>query len=470
MNRYLIYVMFIFIVSSGFSQNSNTDWPNLNKYKNSNIEVLSRPKTNKRIVLMGNSITEGWTNFYPEYFKNKDIINRGISGQTTPQMLIRFKPDVIDLNPDIVVILAGINDIAENTGPSSIKMITDNITSMAKLAKSHNINVILSSILPAYDFPWRTKIKPHYKILKINETLQEYAIKNGHVYLDYFSTLHDGNNGLIKKYGIDPVHPNKDGYIVMSKLLDQAIEESLTNKISSNVIDRFKQKVFKKRNNESLNYRLAEPMNIKRKEKYPMLVFLHGADGRGNDNIQQLYDANAIGAFSKQNIIDEFQSFIFVPQVPQNERWVNTNWNTSNYKRGKISNSMQLTFEALDSILKKNRSIDKKRIYIMGLSMGGWGTWDAIQRRPNFFAAAVPICGGGDVSYVKDISFMPIWAWHGKDDSVINIERSSEMVLALNEMSNQTKFTEVENRGHDSWIDVWNNKEVWKWLYRQKKN
>ena len=139
----------------------------------------------------------------------------------------------------------------------------------------------------------------------------------------------------------------------MSKLLDQAIEESLTNKISANVIDRFKQKVFKKRNNESLNYRLAEPMNIKRKKKYPMLVFLHGADGRGNDNIQQLYDANAIGAFSKQNIIDEFQSFIFVPQVPQNERWVNTNWNTSSYKRGKISNSMQLTFEALDSILKK---------------------------------------------------------------------------------------------------------------------
>ena len=135
--------MFILIDSSGFSQNTNTDWPNLNKYKNSNIEVLSRPKTNNRIVLMGNSITEGWTNFYPEYFENKDLINRGISGQTTPQMLIRFKPDVIDLNPDIVVILAGINDIAENTGPSSIKMITDNITSMAKLAKSHNINVII---------------------------------------------------------------------------------------------------------------------------------------------------------------------------------------------------------------------------------------------------------------------------------------------------------------------------------------
>ena len=95
-------------------------------------------------------------------------------------------------------------------------------------------------------------------------------------------------------------------------MLDQAIEESLTNKISTNVIDRFKQKVFKKRNNESLNYRLAEPIDIKRKKKYPMLVFLHGADGRGDDNIQQLYDANAIGAFSKQNIIDEFQSFIFV--------------------------------------------------------------------------------------------------------------------------------------------------------------
>ena len=227
--------MFIFIVSSGFSQTTNTDWPNLSKYMNSNKKILLNPKTDERIVLMGNSITEGWSNFYPEYFKDKDLINRGISGQTTPQMLIRFKPDVIDLNPDIVVILAGINDIAENTGPSSIKMITDNITSMAKLAESHNIKVILSSVLPAYDFPWRPEIIPHYKILKINEFLQEYAIRNDHLYLDYFSTLHDGNNGLIKKYGIDPVHPNRDGYIVMSKLLDQAIEKSLLNKMKNAV-------------------------------------------------------------------------------------------------------------------------------------------------------------------------------------------------------------------------------------------
>ena len=163
------------------------------------------------------------------FLRKKGYINRGISGQTTPQMLVRFRSDVIDLKPDVVVILAGINDIAENTGPSSVKTITDNIISMSELAIANNIKVIISSIIPARDFPWRPEIYPRYKILKANSILQSYALKNNLVYLDYFfSKMHDGNNGLIKQYGIDSVHPNKMGYFAMSKLLEEAIELALS--------------------------------------------------------------------------------------------------------------------------------------------------------------------------------------------------------------------------------------------------
>ena len=167
----------IILISTTFSQENKDDWPNLKRYQSDNKNVKKEKNKNPRVVFIGNSITEGWDWHYPEFFnKNKNYINRGISGQTTPQMLVRFRQDVVDLKPDIVVILAGINDIAENTGPSTVKSITDNIISMSEIAVANNIKVILSSILPASDFPWRPEIEPPYKILKINSILQTYAL------------------------------------------------------------------------------------------------------------------------------------------------------------------------------------------------------------------------------------------------------------------------------------------------------
>ena len=176
---------------------------------------------------MGNSITESWSELYPEYFFEKDYINRGIGGQTTPQMLIRFRADVIDLKPKIVVILAGTNDIAGNTGPATVKMITDNIISMAVLARSNRIHVILSSILPAADYPWNPGLNPPEKIKAVNYVLKKYANQNSLTYLDYYTSMVDNNNELKKKYTYDGVHPNKKGYELMSILADQAISETL---------------------------------------------------------------------------------------------------------------------------------------------------------------------------------------------------------------------------------------------------
>lgn len=176
---------------------------------------------------MGNSITEGWFKADPDFFKGKPYVGRGISGQTTPQMLVRFRQDVIDLKPFAVVILAGTNDIAGNTGPATLEEIFGNIVSMAELASANKIKVILSSILPVFDYPWKPGLQPAEKIVALNKMLKDYAAKTGHIYLDYFSAMADERNGLKKELGYDGVHPNLAGYKVMEPLVEKAINEAM---------------------------------------------------------------------------------------------------------------------------------------------------------------------------------------------------------------------------------------------------
>jgi lysophospholipase L1-like esterase len=179
---------------------------------------------------MGNSITEGWSRFCPDFFAGRPYLNRGISGQTTPQMLVRFRPDAIDLKPAVVVILAGTNDIAGNTGPSTLEMIEENIISMAELAKANSIKVVLSSVLPAFDYPWKPGINPAEKIVALNAMIKKYADNNGIIYLDYFSSMADERNGLKSEYSDDGVHPNEAGYRVMAPLAEEAIAKALKQK------------------------------------------------------------------------------------------------------------------------------------------------------------------------------------------------------------------------------------------------
>ncbi|SKB70205.1 Lysophospholipase L1 [Salegentibacter holothuriorum] len=202
------------------------DWANHKKYKAQNEKIIGNQDF-PDVVFIGNSITEGWIKTQPDFFKSNNYAGRGIGGQTTPQMLIRFMPDVVKLKPQAVVILAGTNDIAGNTGFSSVEMITTNIQAMAQLAKANNIKVILASILPVYDYPWRPGLEPVKNIAKINTWIKKYAEENKHTYLDLFTPLKDEKEGLPKQYSEDGVHPNLAGYQVMAPLTKKAIENTL---------------------------------------------------------------------------------------------------------------------------------------------------------------------------------------------------------------------------------------------------
>lgn len=208
-------------------QNRMKDWPQLNRYKDANTKVPAPAKTEDRVVFMGDSITDGWK--LAEYFPNKPYINRGISGQTTPQMLIRFRPDVIAHKPKAVVILAGTNDIAGNTGPMTIEMITANYASMAELAKANGIKVVFSSVLPIHDYG-KNKVSERRSpenILKLNDWLKAYCKANGHTYLDYFSKTVDDKGMLKAELAGDGLHPNAEGYKIMAPMAEAAIQQAL---------------------------------------------------------------------------------------------------------------------------------------------------------------------------------------------------------------------------------------------------
>ncbi len=211
------------------------DWPALARYREDNARVAPATKQEPRVVFMGDSITDSWDDpAYGGFFPGKPYVNRGISGQTTPQMLLRFRPDVIALKPKVVVILAGTNDIAGNTGPTTLEAIQDNLSSMAELATAHGIRVVFASVLPVSDYESRdgkqivqTGRRPPEKILALNKWMKNYATAHGHGYLDYFSAMVDDKGFLKDALSDDGLHPNAQGYVVMAPLAETAIAASL---------------------------------------------------------------------------------------------------------------------------------------------------------------------------------------------------------------------------------------------------
>jgi len=218
---------------------------------------------------------------------------------------------------------------------------------------------------------------------------------------------------------------------------------------------------------ESLKYRLYKSEDIKEGERCPLIILLHGAGERGNNNISQTtHGAKSIIAYGQA----KHKPFILiVPQCPQNMQWVNTPW-------GALVHTMpefpSLPLKLAMELCEQNTEVlpvDRKRIYITGLSMGGYGAWDAIQRKPNYFAAAIPVCGGGDAHCAPMLKDMPIWAFHGANDEVVKPSRSRDMILAIKAAGGNPNYSELPGVGHDAWNMVYSNADVFDWLFTQSR-
>lgn len=203
------------------------DWAGLHHFQADNAALGHGERQRQRVVFMGDSITEGWSNSRASVFTRPERINRGISGQTTPQMLLRFRQDVIALNPRAVVILAGTNDIAGNTGPATLEEIEGNIASMAELARAHGVRVVLCAVLPAKRYPWAPELQPAQRIVQLNAWIKAYAARQGLGFVDFHGPLADAEQGLGSEHSGDGVHPNDAGYAVMQRLLEPALARAL---------------------------------------------------------------------------------------------------------------------------------------------------------------------------------------------------------------------------------------------------
>jgi lysophospholipase L1-like esterase len=225
--RRLLLALLIGAAGTLHAQTAVTDWPALGKYHEANARLAGPAANENRVVFMGNSITEGWAPLFSAEFPGKPYIGRGISGQTTPQMLLRFRQDVIALHPKVVVILGGTNDIAGNTGPSTLEMIEDNLMSMTQLAQANGIRVVLASVLPVFDYPWKRGLEPASKIVALNAWMKSYAARVGAVYADFHTPMADAREGMKAELSGDGVHPNPAGYAIMVPIVERAIAEAL---------------------------------------------------------------------------------------------------------------------------------------------------------------------------------------------------------------------------------------------------
>lgn len=227
----------------------------------------------------------------------------------------------------------------------------------------------------------------------------------------------------------------------------------------------FEPREFVGANGQTLKYRLLKPSPYNADRKYPLVIFLHGAGERGSDNTAQL--KHGMADFCKTKWRDKYPCYVVAPQCPESEKWVDVDWSApGNDMPAKTSDSMQLVFELTDTMIKDS-AVNENRVYITGLSMGGYGTWDALARRPGLFAAAMPICGGGDPKTASRFANVPLWCFHGDKDEAVPVERSREMIDALKAAGGMPKYTEYEGVGHNSWAQTYADPAAIEWLFTQ---
>lgn len=230
---------------------------------------------------------------------------------------------------------------------------------------------------------------------------------------------------------------------------------------------RFEVRVFKS-GGGSLPYRMLRPKDYDASKKYPLVMFYHGAGERGVDNNIQL--VHGMNDFASDDIMEKYPCFVIAPQCPTGQQWVDAPWSDDSHTMKKNPTApLRQSLELITS-LQQEFSIDENRLYVTGLSMGGFGTWEVIQRHPNMFAAAVPVCGGGDPTYAREIAHLPIWAFHGDADTAVKPLRSRDMIAAIKQAGGDPKYTEYPGVGHNSWAATYANRDMYAWLFAQKRS
>ncbi len=236
------------------------------------------------------------------------------------------------------------------------------------------------------------------------------------------------------------------------------------------IIDRYIAQTYVGSTSDTLLYRLLKPKNYDENQAYPLVLLLHGSGERGNDNKAQLRHGAAV--YATDEAMEKYPCFVMVPQCPVKKGWANMKFDKETEKfqlRNGVRPEMQLVIEALEQ-LRKTYNIDESRLYITGLSMGGFGTFDICMRKPDLFAAAAPVCGGGDTSKAALIKDIPMWIFHGADDNTVSVNLSRNMVAALKDAGGNPKYTEYADVGHNSWNNAYSEPDFLPWLCAQRKN
>jgi predicted peptidase len=255
----------------------------------------------------------------------------------------------------------------------------------------------------------------------------------------------------------------KSIYVLLVSLL--TVSSCLTPVWS--VQEAFTAGVYQASGGHALNYRIHTPAKLDPQLRYPLVIFFHGAGERGSDNAKQL--VHGVRDILRYAARTDNPTIIIAPQCPRGSQWVDTPWSDPAHSMPeKPSLPMRLAIELLEKTIRE-KPVDAKRVYVSGLSMGGFGTWDLMQRRPMLFAAAIPVCGGGDPHYARSLAAMPIWVFHGSKDTVVKPMRSRDMIAALKQAGGEPRYTEYKGVGHNAWTETYSNEKVLKWMFEQKR-
>lgn len=353
-------------------------------------------------------------------------------------------------NPNMVVIMLGTNDTKPQNWKHKAEFIADYI---ALIDEFKNLpskpKVWICYPVPVY----QTKCGINEKTVKgeVMPAINDIAKKTGANIINLHKQLSNK-----EKLFPDKIHPNPQGAKVMAKVIAKELS-----------VHEFDKKEFKASDGKTLLYRMYTPKNMDKNKKYPLVMFFHGAGERGNDNTKQLvHGVKNLLTYAQNN---KEPVIIIAPQCPSGKQWVNTPWGAlSHTMPEKPSEPMKQAIELLQNIITE-LPVDKQRVYVTGLSMGGFGTWDIIQRMPDAFAAAIPVCGGGDTKEAAKLKNLPIWVFHGDKDTVVKTKRSRDMVAAIKAAGGNPKYTEYKGVGHGCWGKAYTDQDALKWFFSQKK-